>query len=166
MFVPLRSIMLLVTMVAVVAGLSEPTRPAHANSRRVIAVPAVQALSPEVADIAARATSDLRRQIMSVESLRVTEGPPVPPGYQSRVPPFALWREAHVDFLLTSYARTVSNRPVLQVRIWDIATGGQIVSQVYVSEFDQRPVFGDEIAGEIRDVLTAALDKGNAPVQH
>jgi TolB protein len=165
MFVTLRGAALLASRVIVVITLTTMARPAVADSQLVIAVPEVQALTPEVVDIAARATADFRRQLTRVESLRVIEGPAMPPGYQDRVPPFALWREAHVDLLLAGYAKAVSNRPVLQVRVWDMATGGQIVGQVYVSGLNQQSVFGEEVADEIRDALMTALDQRGAPVQ-
>jgi TolB-like protein len=138
---------------------------AFAENQRLIAVPDLQALTPEAAEIAARATADVRRGLLEENRLRVVEGPSMPPGYQDRVPPFALWREAHVDLLLAGYAKIVANRPVVQVRVWDITTGRQIVGQTYVSTFNQWPSIGEEIADRIRDDLTGVLDKSVAPMQ-
>jgi TolB-like protein len=128
-----------------------------------IAVPDVQALTPEIAEVAARETASFRRELLKENSLRVIEGPSMPAGYQDRLPPFALWREAHVDLFLAGYAKMVADRPVVQVRVWDVTTGREIVGQMYVSDSKQWPAIGDEIAREIRDRLMGALAKDSAP---
>jgi hypothetical protein len=136
---------------------------AVADDHPLIAVPDVQALTPEIAEVAALQTASFRRELLKENRLRVVEGPSMPAGYQDRLPPFALWREVHVDLLLAGYAKMVADRPVVQVRVWDITTGRQIVGQMYVSDFKQWPAIGGEIAREIRDRLMGVLAKDLAP---
>ena len=85
-------------------GILPLARPVFADGARVIAVPELHALTPEATDDAARITAELRQRFQALSSPRVVEAPPLPTGVPGHpdilLPPFELWRDAHVDVVL------------------------------------------------------------------
>jgi len=100
---PLRRATISAATLSLAILLSATPRPAFADGERVIAVPELHALTPDASEDAIRLTTALRDRIRALSSLRVAEGPPARkggPGYPDNLPPFELWRDAHVDIVL------------------------------------------------------------------
>ncbi|MGJ5098767.1 hypothetical protein ACQR2D_09955 [Bradyrhizobium sp. HKCCYLRH2057] len=161
----LRVDILVVATLAVAVLLTVLGRPARAEGERVIAVPELHAMTPEASDDAIGITAELRRRFQSVPSLRVVDAPKAPtdvPGYPDNVPPFALWRDSHVDIVLIGNTVVLKDgRHRLSVRIWDLAKRVQIVGHVFV--YSPQLGYEQEIADVVRNALVEALEKENEP---
>jgi len=145
-------------------GILPLARPVFADGARVIAVPELHALTPEATDDAARITAELRQRFQALSSLRVVEAPPLPTGVPGHpdilLPPFELWRDAHVDVVLVGNTSILKDgRHQLSLRIWNVETRTQLVGQQFVFGAHQ----GHEIADLVRDALVAALQPAEAP---
>ena len=102
---PARFAAFLVVRFALAALLAAVARPVFADNERVIAVPAIRALAPEVSDDAARVTAEIRQRLKALPLLRIVDGPPVLSTYEDRVPQFEARLQEQVDLVLIEIGR-------------------------------------------------------------
>ncbi|MBR1137317.1 hypothetical protein JQ619_16200 [Bradyrhizobium denitrificans] len=159
---PARFAAFLVVRFALAALLAAVARPVFADNERVIAVPAIRALAPEVSDDAARVTAEIRQRLKALPLLRIVDGPPVLSTYEDRVPQFEARLQEHVDLVLIGIASLLADgRHTMLLRVWKADGRTQLVGQQYVSGANQ--LVEAEIADGLCGALAAALQQERAP---
>jgi hypothetical protein len=134
----------------------------RSDNERVIAVPAIRALAPEVSDDAARVTAEIRQRLKALPLLRIVDGPPVLSTYEDRVPQFEARLQEQVDLVLIGIASLLADgRHTMLLRVWKADGRTQLVGQQYVSGANQ--LVEAEIADGLCGALAAALQQERAP---